>query len=186
MNTGAVAFFVDNDAVSQIILISPQVEGFYGDGILSRAAITTIENPLISSCGGAGIGEGQEAEQVGIYFAPAYSGETASLKNSYIVNVPTAIKTLADTTIQGITIAGTVTTILAVSGGYYKIHGLENHGSGAYTNNAWVAHGLPLTPSTVTLTPRSNVAVWVNNRNATHFQVGVASGTPTIDWDAKI
>ena len=62
----------------------------------------------------------------------------------------------------------------------------ENSGTTIITNGDWIIHGLTTTPSIVTLTPRSNVNVWVNDRNATHFQVGVSSGTVTVDWYAEV
>lgn len=62
----------------------------------------------------------------------------------------------------------------------------ENSGtSSSVSNGDWQAHGLMGTPTTVILTPHSNVNVWCNARNTTHFQFGVASGTPDIDWYAE-
>jgi hypothetical protein len=63
----------------------------------------------------------------------------------------------------------------------------ENSGTAtSITNGYWQPHGLASTPTIVTLTPRSNVVVWVIDRNVTHFQVGVSSGTVTVDWYAEV
>lgn len=53
------------------------------------------------------------------------------------------------------------------------------------SNGDWQEHSLADTPSSIILTPNANVVVYVNAKNATHFQYGVASGTPDIYWYAE-
>jgi hypothetical protein len=62
----------------------------------------------------------------------------------------------------------------------------ENIGNATVTDGAWISHGLVSTPGVVILTPRSGVDVWVMARNENQFQVGVSSGTVTVDWYAKV
>jgi hypothetical protein len=62
----------------------------------------------------------------------------------------------------------------------------ENSGTATVANGDWIPHDLADTPKIVTLTPRSQVTVWVNDRNETHFQIGVSSGTVTVDWHAEV
>ncbi len=72
---------------------------------------------------------------------------------------------------------------------YLRLHGRFYQNSGvatSITDGYWQKHGLTDTPTIVTLTPRSQATVWVNDRNATHFQVGVSSGTVTVDWYAEV
>jgi hypothetical protein len=54
------------------------------------------------------------------------------------------------------------------------------------SNGTWIAHGLITTPLSVDLTPRTQVTLWRLDANATHFQVGVSSGTVTVDWRVSI
>ena len=55
------------------------------------------------------------------------------------------------------------------------------------TNGTWISHSLASTPAIVILTPRSNVNVWVMDRNADQFQIGVSTGDPvTVDWYAEV
>jgi len=46
----------------------------------------------------------------------------------------------------------------------------------------WKLHYLETTPTVVILTPRTNVNVWCADRNSTHIQIGVSTGTVDIDY----
>jgi hypothetical protein len=181
MNTGNSAFALKAE-IAGVLITDLQVEGYYGYGLESNAMSVTVINPLFSSSGGVGnAGEGRYA----IYLPTGSVQHYASIVNPQIYGTPTGIYSRVDTTISGLYTLS-VTTPLDISGAV--IHGLEAHGSGAYATGAWVAYGFSygVTPSSITLTPRSNVAVWVSARNSTHFQVGVSAGTPTIDWIAEV
>lgn len=77
---------------------------------------------------------------------------------------------------------------LADNGVGNKITTRDTKNSGiatSITNGTWVSHNLAGTPTIVILTPRSQVTVWCMARNSTMFQVGISSGTATIDWYAE-
>ncbi len=63
----------------------------------------------------------------------------------------------------------------------YSVLGIGNNET-SVSNGDWFVHGLAVTPDAILLTPRSNATVWVNDRNSTHFQCGVSSGSVDLDW----
>ena len=74
--------------------------------------------------------------------------------------------------------AGSTGHIIEGNKGYIT----ENRGVASVTDGTWVSHGLVSTPIIVILTPQSDVNVWVMARTTTQFQVGVSTGTVTVDW----
>ncbi|MCX6821839.1 MAG: right-handed parallel beta-helix repeat-containing protein [Candidatus Aenigmarchaeota archaeon] len=135
------------------------------DGIrLTRMKNSEVHDNIID-----GIINGVNYHRYGIYeLATSFNN---SIKNNYVKgSVTTSILSLGSQ------------TIVRNNYGYVT----ENSGTSTVINNQWVPHGLALTPSIVTLTSHSNVNVWVNDRNATHFQIGVSSETVTVDWYAEV
>jgi len=71
---------------------------------------------------------------------------------------------------------------------YYSSNRVPTENSGTATsvsNGDWQAHGLAGSPTLVLLTGDDNNYVWCSGRNSTHFQFGVAAGTPDINWYAE-
>jgi len=88
---------------------------------------------------------------------------------------------------ENIDLTGITTKVLDATKVYHcDGYVTENSGTASsITNATWVSHGLASTPTTVILTPRSQVTVWCIARNSTHFQIGISGGTATIDWIAE-
>jgi hypothetical protein len=56
------------------------------------------------------------------------------------------------------------------------------------TSTIVVTHGLTTTPTSVTVSPRANEAVWVSARTSTTFTVSRVGTTPAlvVDWQAEL
>jgi len=71
--------------------------------------------------------------------------------------------------------------------GYTYGYSIATGTQASVSDTNWVSYGLTFgeSPQVIILTPHTNVGVCVLNRNTTHFQVGVATGSTTIDWLAE-